>query len=51
MFQIVTESVLVAAPIESRIQSSDLSPTEKQQFLNLLSYFTPGELEELGGIL
>lgn len=43
---------IVETDIESQIRVSEtLSPEEKEQFLHLLSYFTPGELEELKMLL
>ena len=39
---------LVETDIESRIRTSEtIGPEEKNTFLHLLSYFTPGELDEL----
>ncbi|MDD2916456.1 MAG: hypothetical protein PHH70_01285 [Candidatus Gracilibacteria bacterium] len=39
---------LIETDIESRIRSSEtIGPDEKNNFLHLLSYFTPGELDEL----
>ncbi|MDD5376994.1 MAG: hypothetical protein PHH16_02645 [Candidatus Gracilibacteria bacterium] len=39
---------LIETDIESKIRTSEtLKPEEKNHFLHLLSYFTPGELDEL----
>lgn len=39
---------LIESDIESRIRTSEaIGPEEKNHFLHLLSYFTPGELDEL----
>ncbi len=41
-------SYLVETDMESRIRTSEtIGPDEKNNFLHLLSYFTPGELDEL----
>lgn len=46
----VTE-VLVEAPIESIIRESDMPKWQQEQFVNMLSYFTQDELDELRNIL
>lgn len=39
---------LIETDMESRIRTSEvIGPDEKNHFLHLLSYFTPGELDEL----
>lgn len=39
---------IVETDIESKIRTSEVLKTEeKNHFLHLLSYFTPGELDEL----
>ena len=39
---------LIETDMESKIRTSEaLRPEEKNHFLHLLSYFTPGELDEL----
>jgi hypothetical protein len=43
--------LIVQSDIQTRIISSDLTEKEKENFLNLLSYFTPEEIEELKVIL
>jgi len=45
------EEFLVQSDIQTQIMSSDLSEKEKENFLKLISYFTPAEIEELKGIL
>lgn len=46
MIQIM--AFLVETDIESKILASqELKPEEKNNFLHLLSYFTPREIEEL----
>lgn len=45
------EEFLVQSDIQTQIMSSDLSEKEKENFLKLLSYFTPQEIEDLKGIL
>ena len=42
---------LIESDIQTRIHSSDLSEKEKDNFLKLLSYFTPQEIEDLKAIL
>lgn len=52
MFSVVEGSVLVELPIESRIRSSvQLTDEQKNDFINLLSYFTPAELRELEALI
>lgn len=46
----VTE-VLVEVPIESVIRQSDMPQKQQEQFVNMLAYFTPEELEDLRDIL
>ena len=43
--------MLVESDIASRIEHSSLTQKEKENFLKLLSYFTPDEIEELKLIL
>lgn len=43
--------VLVEAPITDKIMQSTMTPREKEQFMNFISYFTPDEIEELRSIL
>jgi len=39
---------LIETDMEARIRTSEaIGPEEKNHFLHLLSYFTPGELDEL----
>ena len=43
-----TSTVLVEVPITDKIRNSiKLDDDEKEQFLNLILYFTPSEIEEL----
>lgn len=42
----VTE-VLVEVPLENRIRASDMPEKQQEQFVHMLAYFTPEELEEL----
>lgn len=51
MFQMLSEVSLIEMPIQVKIEQSDLSPEEKRHFINLLSYFTPDEIDELRSIL
>lgn len=46
----VTE-VLVEVPISDKIKASKLSDTEKDQFLKLICYFTPAEIDDLKMLL
>lgn len=46
----VTE-VLVEVPISDKIKASKLSNEEKDQFLKLICYFTPAEIEDLKTLL
>jgi hypothetical protein len=43
--------LLVESDIQTRIIDSDLTEKEKDNFLKLLSYFTPQEIEDLKAIL
>lgn len=48
MFQDLTETVLISAPISEKIEHSfSLGKREKERFTALLSYFTDEELAEL----
>ena len=42
---------IVQSDIATQIMTSDLSEKEKENFIKLISYFTPAEIEELKGIL
>jgi hypothetical protein len=42
---------LVESDIQTQIMSSDLTEKEKENFIKLISYFTPQEIEDLKGIL
>ena len=43
--------VLVEVPLENRIRQSDMSARQQDQFVNMLGYFTPEELQELQELL
>lgn len=43
--------MLVESDMVTRISNSSLDEHEKQNFLHLLAYFTPAELEELKELL
>jgi hypothetical protein len=40
--------VLVEVPLENRIRESDMSAKQRDEFVNMLGYFTESELAELG---
>ena len=47
-----TSQILVEVPIIDKItDSTTLTEEEKEQFLNLICYFTPEEIEDLRGLL
>ena len=49
-YKIISKNMtyIIETDIESRIRTSKtIGPEEKNNFLHLLSYFTPGELDEL----
>lgn len=45
------ETLIVESDITTKIHNSSLPEKEKENFLKLLSYFTPAEIEELKMIL
>lgn len=46
-----TSEVLVQITLENKIRASDMSEHEQDQFMNMLSYLTASEQEELRGLL
>ena len=46
-----TSEVLVQITLENKIRASDMSEHEQDQFMNMLSYLTVSEQEELRELL